>query len=158
MDVLLSVKEIIMSENQKEKGMDDFTRKYLYFLMGLVFIGCVWWLSSLDFRAGEINKLLESDSDIAAYPYPFHVISLEKGIAHVSSPRSAQFSAVQSLRIMYPALKQSSAVSDEVMIAQEELARIQSHVGKLVKSQEDVNSVRWVLDKQWLTEHGVHIL
>ena len=85
------------------------------------------------------------------------MISLEKGIARVSSPRSAQVSAVQSLRIMYPVLKQSSAVSDEMMAAQTELARIQSYVGKRVKSQDDINSVRWVLDQQWLTEHGVHL-
>ena len=60
---------------------------------------------------------------------------------------------------MYPALKQSSAVSDEVMIAQEELARIQSQVGKLVKSQTDVNSVRWVLDKQcgYYARHLGHV-
>jgi hypothetical protein len=42
---------------------------------------------------------------------------------------------------MYPVLKQSSAVSDEMMAAQTELARIQSYVGKRVKSQDDVNSV-----------------
>ena len=143
--------------NEKKQGMDDFTRKYLYFLIGLVFIGCIWWLSSLDFRAREINELLDADSDIAAYPYPFRVISLENGVAQVSSPRSAQLSAIQSLRVMYPALEQSSVVSDEMMTAQAGLARIQSRVGKLVKSQGDVNSVRWVLDQQWLTEHGVNI-
>lgn len=146
-----------MSDRQVGRGMDDFTRKYLYFLVGIVFIGAIWWLSSLDFRAREINALLQADSDIAAYPYPFHVISLEEGIAQVSSPRSAQLSAIQSLRILYPALKQSSAVSDEMMEAQTELARIQSKVGKLVKSQEDVNSVRWVLDEQWLIEHGIQV-
>jgi len=101
--------------------------------------------------------LLDADSDIAAYPYPFRVISLENGVAQVSSPRSAQLSAIQSLRVMYPALEQSSVVSDEMMTAQAGLARIQSRVGKLVKSQGDVNSVRWVLDQQWLTEHGVNI-
>jgi hypothetical protein len=137
--------------------MNDFTRKYFCFLIGLVFIRCVGWLSSLDFGTSGINELLESDSDIAAYPYPFHVISVEKGIAKVSSPRSAQLSAVQSLRIMYPELKQGSAVSDEMMKAQTELARIQSHVGKRVKSQENINLVRWVLDQQCLTEYSVNI-
>ena len=44
-----------------------------------------------------------------------------------------------------------------MMEAQTELARIQSKVGKLVKSQEDVNSVRWVLDEQWLIEHGIQV-
>jgi hypothetical protein len=137
--------------------MDNFTRKYVYFLISLICIGLIGWLSSLDFRARAINGLLESDAEVAAYPYPFRVISLEKGIAQVSSPRSAQFSAVQSLRIMYPSLEKSSAISDEMMLAQEELARIQSHVGKLVKTQEDVNSIRWVLDQQWLIEHDVPI-
>tara|TARA_B100001059_G_scaffold208841_1_gene221386 strand:- start:307 stop:768 length:462 start_codon:yes stop_codon:yes gene_type:complete len=141
-------------DNQDNPGMDDFTRKYFYFLVGLVLVGFIWWLSSLDFRAMEINDLLEADADVAAYPYPFRVISLKEGVAQLGSPRSAQFSAIQALRIMYPDLKKAGAVSDEMMAAQDELARVQSHVGKLVKSQEDVNSVRWVLDQQWLTENG----
>lgn len=137
--------------------MDSFTRKYLYFLGSLFLIGIVWWLSSLDFRAGDINKVLEADMEIVAYPYPFRVLSVEKGIAKISSPRSANFSAVQSLRIMFPELKNSSATSDEMVSAQKELARVQSHAGKLVKSQKDINSIRWVLDQQWLLENGAQI-
>jgi hypothetical protein len=137
--------------------MDSFTRKYLYFLGSLFLIGIVWWLSSLDFRAGDINKVLEADMEIVAYPYPFRVLSVEKGIAKISSPRSANFSAVQSLRIMFPELKNSSATSDEMVSSQKELARIQSHAGKLVKSQKDINSIRWVLDQQWLLENGAQI-
>lgn len=146
-----------MAEKPQGAGLDKFTRTYLYILAGLVLAGLLWWLSSLDFRVGEINKLLEADPVLAAYPYPFHVLSLDNGVAEVSSPRSAALSAIQSLRVMYPALQHSSAVSDEMRAAQEELARVQSHAGDLVKSQPDVNSIRWVLDKRWLANHGVQV-
>jgi hypothetical protein len=43
------------------------------------------------------------------------------------------------------------------MAAQEMLAHVQSKASKLVKNQADVNSVRWVLDERWLSNHGVHV-
>lgn len=146
-----------MNEEQESAGLDDFTRKYLYILVGLVLVGFIWWLSSLDFRVSEINEQLGADAELAAYPYPFRVMSLENGVAHVSSPRSAQLSAIQSLRIMFPQLQHKDVVSDEMMAAQEELARVQAHAGQLVKSHDDINKVRWVLDKQWLANHGVYV-
>jgi len=145
-----------MTKNQPSPRLDNFTRNYLYILMGLALVGFIWWLSSLDFRVSEINELLEADTELAAYPYPFRVVSLEKGVAEVSSPRSAKLSAIQSLRVMYPKLKQHNAVSDEMVAAQKELARVQSHAGQLVKSQEDVKAIRWVLDQRWLAKHGVY--
>lgn len=146
-----------MNDEQEVAGLDDFTRKYLYFLVGLALVGFVWWLSGLDFRVREVNQLLKADAQLAAYPYPFRVMSIENGAAKMSSPRSARLSAIQSLRVIYPELQQLSAVSDEMMAAQKELARVQSYAAKLVKGQEDVSSVRWVLDLQWLENHGVHV-
>lgn len=146
-----------MNETNKAAGLDDFTRKYLYVLAVVVLAGFVWWLSSLDFRAREINGLLKADPDLAAYPYPFRVLSLQNGVAQVSSPRSSELSVIQSLRVMYPSLKQHNAVSVEMVVAQKELARVQSRVRKLVKSQNDVNTVRWVLDRRWLENHGVNV-
>lgn len=146
-----------MNEKQKSSGLDNFTRKYLYVLAGLALVGVVWWLSSLDFRASEINKVLKADAELAAYPYPFRVMALENGVAQMSSPRSAQLSVIQSLRVMYPELQQRGGASDEMMAAQKELARLQSHAGKLVESQDDVNTIKWVLDKKWLVKRGVHV-
>lgn len=146
-----------MNNIQQSQGLDDFTRYYLFALAGLVMLGLVWWLSSLDFRVSEINNLLEADAELLAYPYPFRVMSLDKGVAQVSSPRSAKLSAIQSLRVMYPQLQQSSVMSDEMMTAQQELARVQAYAAELVKSQEDVRSVRWVLDERWLANHGVRV-
>lgn len=146
-----------MTENQPSPGLDNFTRNYLYILIGLALIGVIWWLSKLDFRVTEINELLEADTELAAYPYPFRVKSLENGVAEVSSPRSAKLSAIQSLRVMYPELKQHNAVSDEMVAAQKELARVQSYAGQLVKRQEDVKTIRWVLDQRWLAKHGIYV-
>lgn len=146
-----------MNDKRKSAGLDDFTRKYVYVLIGLALAGVVWWVSTLDFRAGEINKMLEADARLAAYPYPFRVIALENGVAQMSSPRSAQMSVIQSLRVMYPELQESSPASDEMMAAQVKLARTQSYAGERVQSEEDVKSVRWVLDKNWLAKNGVNV-
>lgn len=146
-----------MHEQNKATGLDDFTRNYLYVLLGVALVGFVWWLSSLDFRVAEINRLLKADAELAAYPYSFRVVSLHNGVAQMSSPRSAELSAIQSLRVMYPQLKHRSAISDEMVSAQKELARVQSYAGRLVKEQEGVNTVSWVLDKRWLENHGVNV-
>lgn len=146
-----------MTQEQETTGMDDFTRRYLYVLLMVVFAGCVWWLSSLDFRAGAINKVLKADAELSSYEYQFRVISLKEGVAQVSSPRSAELPAIQSLRIMYPELQQSSVTSEEVKAAQDKLARMQSYAAELVTSQEGVTTVRWVLDRKWLAKHGVYV-
>lgn len=146
-----------MAEHKQRKRLDGFARRYLYVLSGLLFAGIVWWISNLDFRVAELNELLEADPTLASYPYPFRVLSLENGIARMTSPRSAQMSAIQSLRIMFPELLHSSALSDEMQAAQQRLATIQSSAAKVVGSQEDVSRVQWILDERWLAEHGVFV-
>lgn len=141
----------------ESRGLDDFARRYLYVLGAVLLAAVVWWVANLDFRVGELNDLLESDSELAAYPYEFRVLSLENGVADMSSPRSAQMSAIQGLRILFPALENASAISSEMMAAQEQLARVQSRAGKLVGEQPDVRRVRWVLDESWLSSHGVYV-
>lgn len=138
-------------------GMDDFTRRYLYLLGAIAVAVLVWWASTFDSRVQALNETLQADSVVSAYPYPFRVLSLENGIAEVSSPRSAQMSAIQGLRILFPELQGASAVSDEMMAAQEELARVQSRAGNLVMEQEGVARLRWVLDEAWLASHGVYV-
>lgn len=137
--------------------MDDFTKRYIYALGGLVLVVFAWWLLSQDSRVGDLNDLLGGDEQLAAYPYEFRVLSLENGVARMSSPRSAKVSAIQGLRIMFPELQHSSATSNEMMAAQETLARTQSGAGKLIGEQADVRSVRWVLDERWLSSHGIYV-
>ncbi|WP_144822680.1 hypothetical protein [Marinobacter piscensis] len=146
-----------MTNTEKTTGLDSFTRKYLYVLAGLALVGFVLWLGSYDFRVGEINSVLEADSELAAYPFPFRVLTLENGVARMSSSRSAQLSVIQSLRVMFPELQQKDPMSDEMMAAQVELARLQSRAAELVTKESDVTSVRWVLDKAWLAKRGIYV-
>ena len=137
--------------------MDQFTRRYLYILSAVVIVGFLIWLSNLDPRVGELNDILEADEQLATYPYQFRVLSLDQGGARMTSPRSAQMSAIQGLRIMFPELEGKSPVSPEMIAAQESLASIQTRAAGLVKAQEDVRSVRWILDENWLSRNGVYI-
>ena len=146
-----------MGNSSENGGLDDFSRRYLYLLGGAVVIGLVWWLTSIDYRAGELNDLLEADEVLSAYPYQFQVISLSNGVARMSSPRSAQMSAIQGLRIMFPELKSVSADSAQMMAAQERLARTQSYAANLVTAEPDVNRIVWVLDERWLANSGVYV-
>lgn len=137
--------------------MDRFTRRYLTGLALLAAIGAIWWVSNLDGRVSALNSQLADDPYLSDYPYEFRVLAIENGVARMSSPRSADMSAIQGLRIMYPELRDESAVSDRMMTAQEDLARHQSYAGKQVTEHPDVKRVRWVLDERWLSENGVMI-
>lgn len=146
-----------MNENQQNTGMDDFTRKYLYVLLALALAGCIWWLGGLDSKVSTLNKALKADDELANYSYQFRAISLKDGVAQISSPRSPDMPAIQSLRIMFPELQHSSVASEEVMAAQDELARMQKRAGALVESQDGVKTIRWVLDQKWFAKHGVFV-
>lgn len=146
-----------MSEATPRGGLDTFTRRYLMILGTAIVAGALWWLVNADSRVAELNALLAADPEIAQYPYPFRVLSLEDGVADMSSPRSARLSAVQGLRAMFPELRRSSAVSPEMMAAQETLAAVQSRAADLVAEQPDVTRVRWVLDESWLAGQGIFV-
>lgn len=146
-----------MDSESTQPGMDTFTRRYLLVLIVIAIGGLVAWLASWDSRVGELNALLESDSQLSAYSYQFKVQSLENGVAEVSSPRSAQVSVMQFLRIVDKDLQNVSVTDPAMMKAQDELVQIQSRAAKLLTGQSDVDSVRWSLDKRWYSSHGVYI-
>ena len=146
-----------MATKDQAPGLDSFTRRYLYLLGGVVLVAVLWWLSSGDSRVDELNELLRADTALADYPYTFRVLSLNNGVASMSSPRSAQLSAVQGLRAMYPELREVGVQSDEMMVAQQRLGRVQSRAAQLVSGQADVKRVRWVLDERWLATHGIYV-
>ncbi len=135
--------------------MDTFTRRYLAILGTLLLLGLVWWLLDVDYRARELNAMLADDPVLSAYPYQFRVLSLDNGVAAMSSPRSARVSVIQGLRILFPELRGESAVSEPMMEAQTTLASMQSRAAGLVAAQDDVKQVSWVLDERWLSNNGV---
>lgn len=138
-------------------GLDQFTKRYLTVLLIATVLGLVYWFSGWDTRVNQLNAILKDDTELAAYPYRFKVLSLENGIAEISSPRSAKVPVIQFLRIVYPELRSRGVLDDSVMAAQDRLATIQSRAGKLVSDQEDVKSIRWSIDQQWYVSQGVYL-
>tara|TARA_R110001592_G_scaffold357416_1_gene660536 strand:+ start:90385 stop:90819 length:435 start_codon:yes stop_codon:yes gene_type:complete len=137
--------------------LDDFTKRYLVGLLVIAVLGLAWWFSGWDRRVGQLSAILEADAELAAYPYQFKVISLENGVAEISSPRSAEVPVIKFLRIVFPELRNSGVMEESVMAAQDKLVAIQSRAGKLVSDEEDVKSIRWSLDRKWYESQGLYL-
>jgi hypothetical protein len=135
--------------------MDRFTRNYLIILGTIVAIILIAWLASLNPRVWELNDLLEDDPQLSKYPYHFEVVSLDSGVATLTTPRSSQVPAVRFLGILYPQLANKQANNPDMIAAQKELADHQARAKELILAQPDVNQVRWQIDRTWYTEHGV---
>lgn len=145
------------TEVSKTPGLDAFTRRYLVVLIVVAVSALSWWFLTWDSRVSQLNELLRSEPLLAAYPYQFEVLSLNNGVADVSSPRSAEVSTIQFLRIIHPALRQEGALSPAMMEAQDKLVQVQSEASRLIESQSDVASIRWSLDRSWYSQHGVYL-
>jgi nitrogen fixation-related uncharacterized protein len=134
--------------------MDKFTRNYSIILGAIVLVVLVWALYE-DPEVSALNDLLEQNSTVAGYPYRFKVLRLQNGIAIVSTPRSVEFPVHRALGILFPNLANRAQDNPDVMQAQQALAEIQKQVKAIVMKSEKVNSIRWELDKNWLSQHGI---
>lgn len=137
--------------------MDRFTRNYLITLSLIGIIVAAWWLAGRNFRATEINEILAADPVIAAYAYPFRVISLQDGIATLSSPRSFEFPVLRFLGVIDPQLAGKPQTDARVVAAQQQLVEVQKHAKELVRTQADVSRIAWQLDRDWLRERGIEL-
>jgi len=135
--------------------MDRFTRNYLIGLGVLVAAGLLWWLSSLDFLAGNLNGRLQEDPLVAGYAYPFRVRSVDDGIAQVYTPRTASMPATRFLAVIRPELARLAPDHPDVVAAEQRLAEVQARARSVVMEHPDVREVRWVLDRQWYESRGV---
>ena len=136
--------------------MDKFTRNYSI-ILGIVVLALVAFALYEDPIVSDLNDKLEADADISAYPYAFRVVSVNKGIATMSSPRAFEFPVQRALGILFPQLANKPQDDPDLMQAQDELARIQKRAQAIVESSEEITRVRWQLDKDWLMSHGVPI-
>ena len=136
-------------------GMDRFTRNYLIVLGVIAALVLGAWVASWDWRAGDINALLEDDPLVASYPYSFRVLAVENGVARVSSPRSYEVPVMRFLAVIRPELHGKAQDAPEMMAAQADLVKVQKRVEQIVRGQPDVRSVRWVLDRQWYSDRGI---
>jgi hypothetical protein len=134
--------------------MDRFTRNYSI-VLGVIFLIALVWALYEDPLVSDLNDLIEQDADIAGYPYQFQVLRIQNGIAVMSTPRSSEFPVYRALGVLFPHLSNRSQDNPDIMKAQQELARIQKRAQAIVMDSGKVKSVRWELDKDWLSQHGI---
>jgi hypothetical protein len=138
--------------------MDRFTRNYsIGLVVALAALAAFWIASSWHPRVHALNQILEADPSLAAYPYQFRVLSLENGIATMSTPRSFDFPVIRFLAIIHPELAGAGQDDPRMMAAQQDLANHQKKAMALIMKQPDVKAVQWQLDTEWLAEHGVRL-
>lgn len=138
--------------------MDRFTRNYSI-LIGILVIGALafWINSAWKPDAWNLDSVLESDPKITSYPYRFRVVSLENGVATLSTPRSFDVPAYRFLAIIHPNLKDKADNDPQMIAAQQDLIDHQKHAQGLILAQPQVQSVQWELDTQWLAARGISV-
>lgn len=148
-----------MKTESDSQAFDEREKKLAYVVIPLLIIGLVvTWFMVNSPRVSELNQMLAANTELAAYPYSFRVLSLDGDTAVMTSPRSAQSSVLQALKIIKPDMSVADPNSAPVIAAQKELAELQFKAKDLVLAQPDINDVRWELDKNWLLANGAVVL
>jgi hypothetical protein len=149
----------MQSSDIQDKGQtaDPFLKRYLTILGLLILAGAVYWVSILDARVGEINEKLASSPALSDYPYRFRVLSLDNGVAVMTSPRSAERGPLHFLRELDASLNDKDVLHPDMMAAQDLLVQKQSEAARIVEAEPDVSRIRWQLDEKWYAEHGIFL-
>lgn len=138
--------------------MDRFTRNYLIVLTAALVAAILLWVSmSWKPRVWELNAILESDAELASYPYPFRVLSLEDGVAILSTPRNFEVPAIRFLAVISPELANKPQDHPDMIAAQERLIHYQKRAQALIDEQPDITAVRWELDRDWYAKRGISL-
>jgi len=137
--------------------MDRGTRIYAYILSALVTVVLVTVMYQ-PAKVRELNDMLADDGQLAAYPYPFRVVSIKGGTAEMRSPRSASMPVQRMIGAIHPELKDRSVDDPAYLRAQLALAEHQALAKRLVLADPDIDSVHWTLDEAWLDQRGIQAL
>ncbi|OQX01177.1 MAG: hypothetical protein BWK73_46920 [Thiothrix lacustris] len=117
-------------------------------------LGLLWFLKQ-DSAVNQLNATLQADPALQAYPYAFHTLKIENGVATLTTPRSPEVSVLQFLKIAQPHLDTSNPDSPEMIAAQKALAAVQEQAAKLAKAQTGITDVAWEIDRRWYASHGL---
>lgn len=148
-----------MADSQAEAPFSPREKQVAMVLIPLLILGLAFtWLMVNSPRVGELNDMLAANTELAAYPYPFRVLTIEGETAVMSSPRSPESSVLQALRIIRPDVSVADPNSAAVIALQKELAELQFLAKDLVLAQPDIEKIRWELDVSWLRENGAIVL
>jgi hypothetical protein len=136
-------------------SLDRGTKIYATVLGTVLLLSLLAWLLTYDFRLGEIDKMLQDDPEIGAYPYPYRALEIVGTTAILTTPRTNAVPAIKFLGMIKPGLSNKSEQDPEVIAAQKKLGHIQSKVRKLVMSRSDIEKVSWRIDKEWFSSKGI---
>ena len=129
---------------------------YTGIILTFLFIIINYYLK-YDSRANELNALLISNTELAAYPYKYRVLQVNDGIAVMTSLSSSQLSVLHALEIIYPKLRFKAPNSFEIKKAKQEMQRYQEIAARQIRAQDDITTIRWQIDSAWFTKHGIEI-
>jgi hypothetical protein len=134
--------------------LDRGTRIYMQILIALT-LGLLVLFLYEDPAVSRLNEQLAQDSELNSFPYRFRVQQIKGSTAIMSTPRSAAVPVARVLGILYPHLAGKSPDHPGFQKAQLDLAHHQKKAKKIALSDEEIASVRWELDREWLSRHGI---
>lgn len=118
-----------------------------------------WFIRAPDSRARDLTAAIaaQGSAELKAYPYQFHVLKVEGDVAFVGTPRSPDVPAAWMIAVVRPQVNVKDASDPGFVAAQKELSAIQAEAQQIVASQPGIKSVRWKIDRDWLTKHGIDV-
>lgn len=118
-----------------------------------------WAIRAPDSQARELSRTIaeKGSPELLAYPYQFRVLKVAESVAYVTTPRSFDVPAARLIALLFPTINTRDADDPDFVAAEKRLAAIQGEVQKIVASQPGIRAVRWKIDRDWLTAHGIDV-
>jgi len=126
-------------------------------VLAVIVLGLVFLALYEPPRVSELNHRLQTDEQVGGFPYAFRVLRIDNGIAVMSTPRSSAVPVAQVLDKIFPGLGNSDPASPLFRELQDKLASAQKRAKAIVLKDPEIKGVRWELDRDWLSSHGVNL-
>lgn len=134
--------------------LDKGTRIYAA-ILGAIVLGLIFLALYEPPIVSDLNDRLEADEHVGNFPYAFRVMRVDNGVAVMSTPRSSAVPVAQVLDKIFPGLGNSDPASPLFQELQAQLATTQKRARTIVLENPEIRRVRWQLDRDWLTQHGI---
>jgi hypothetical protein len=126
----------------------------------ILLLGVIYWFGlRTDPGVEALNQALNKMSSPALqiYPYSFKVVHLEDGTAVMGTPRSFDVPVYRMIGALYPNLSGKAPNDPDFIVAEKELAQMQSEARTIILAQPGVTNLKWELDRNWLLAHNIQI-
>lgn len=109
-------------------------------------------------QVGVLNAALETSASPALHSYAYHfkVLSVnEKGIVTLSTPRSPDMPIYRMISAIDPNLSGKNPNDPDFVHAEQQINDMQTQAAQIILMQPGIHGIKWQLDKNWLSEHGI---